>query len=99
MAIKRSGRSLPAGPAITPQASSGWSARAWATILSYSARGIVRMIHELTAPGPREPKAAGSDWTEERRRSDEGRRGPASRRPPAATGLRSDEGATREGAA
>src|SRR6266581_8187481 len=48
MAMKRSGRSLPAGPASTPQASSGWSARAWATILSYRTRGIVSMIHELT---------------------------------------------------
>src|SRR5215471_6227651 len=41
MAMNRSGRSLPAGPASTPQASSGWSARAWATILSYSERGMV----------------------------------------------------------
>src|SRR5580704_12173139 len=47
MAMNRSGRSLPAGPASTPQASSGWSARAWATILSYRARGIVSMINEL----------------------------------------------------
>src|SRR5689334_588704 len=48
MAMNRSGRSLPAGPAMTPQASSGWSARAWATILSYRARGIVSMFNELT---------------------------------------------------
>src|SRR4249919_2497444 len=48
MAIKRSGRSLPAGPAITPQASSGWSARAWATILSYSEREMVSTINEHT---------------------------------------------------
>src|SRR5690242_9785486 len=48
MAMNRSGRSLPAGPAMTPQASSGWSARAWATILSYSERGIVSMFSELT---------------------------------------------------
>ena len=30
----RSGRSEPSGPAITPHASSGWSARAWATMAS-----------------------------------------------------------------
>src|SRR5690349_22989664 len=48
MAMNRSGRSLPAGPAITPQASSGWSARAWATILSYSEREMVSTINELT---------------------------------------------------
>src|SRR4029079_10300071 len=48
MAMNRSGRSLPAGPAMTPQASSGWSVRAWATILSYRARGIVSMFNELT---------------------------------------------------
>src|SRR6266567_4272642 len=48
MAMNRSGRSLPAGPAITPQASSGWSARTWATILSYSEREMVSMIDELT---------------------------------------------------
>src|SRR5579875_435843 len=35
--MKRSGWSLPAGPAMTPQAASGWSARACATILSWSA--------------------------------------------------------------
>src|SRR6266566_6062921 len=46
--MNRSGRSLPAGPAITPQASSGWSARTWATILSYSEREMVSMIDELT---------------------------------------------------
>src|SRR3954470_548697 len=31
----RSGRSVPAGPAMTPQASSGWSRRACATTASY----------------------------------------------------------------
>src|SRR5277367_5482587 len=100
--MNRSGRSRPAGPASTPQASSGWSARAWATILSYSARGIVSTSKEHTgappsrakgaraSPGlksdalasqraaggclPREPKGRGPVWTEERRRSDEGRR-------------------------
>src|SRR6478752_6385238 len=46
--MNRSGRSLPAGPAITPQASSGWSARAWATILSYSEREMVSTINEHT---------------------------------------------------
>src|SRR6266545_2620577 len=48
MAMNRSGRSLPAGPAITPQASSGWSARAWATILSYRAREMVSTMNEHT---------------------------------------------------
>src|SRR5207344_3450377 len=46
--MNRSGRSLPAGPAITPQASSGWSARAWATILSHRARGMVSTMNEHT---------------------------------------------------
>src|SRR6202012_1102299 len=48
MAMNRVGWSLPAGPAITPHASSGWSARAWAPILSCRARVIVSMINELT---------------------------------------------------
>src|SRR4249920_3407199 len=48
MAMNRSGWSLPAGPAITPQASSGWSARAWATILSYRERGMVSTMNEHT---------------------------------------------------
>ena len=34
------GRSLPSGPATTPQASSGWSRRAWATISSWIARSM-----------------------------------------------------------
>src|ERR1700744_1846095 len=34
MGTNRTGRSLPSGPATTPQASSGWSRRAWATIAS-----------------------------------------------------------------
>ena len=29
----------------------------------------------MSDPNPREPKAAGPAWTEERRRSDEGRQG------------------------
>src|SRR5580693_10732075 len=41
--MNRSGRSLPAGPASTPHASSGWSRRAWATIWSCSARGMLSM--------------------------------------------------------
>src|SRR5258708_26793036 len=43
MGMNRSGRSLPAGPAITPHASSGWSARAWATIFARSAGSSVSM--------------------------------------------------------
>src|SRR5580693_5004571 len=58
--MNRSGRSRPAGPASTPQASSGWSARAWATILSYSAREIVSTSNEHTAmPPPASQRAAG----------------------------------------
>src|SRR6201996_8359683 len=41
--MNRSGRSLPAGPAMTPHASSGWSARACATILSWSSRRMDNM--------------------------------------------------------
>src|SRR3984893_9757953 len=43
MGMNRSGRSLPAGPAITAHASSGWSARAWATIFARSAGSSVSM--------------------------------------------------------
>src|ERR1700680_2604196 len=43
MGMNRSGRSLPAGPAIPPHASSGWSARAWATIFACSAGSSVSM--------------------------------------------------------
>ena len=43
-----------------------------------------------TRPSPSEPKGRGADWTEEP---------PASQRAAALTGLRSDEGATREGGA
>src|SRR4051812_13121603 len=39
--MSRVGRSLPAGPATTPQASSGWSRRAWATIASTIALSMV----------------------------------------------------------
>src|ERR1035438_2236764 len=49
--MNRTGRSLPAGPASTPQASSGWSWRAWATIASCSSRGMVSMITEVTVSG------------------------------------------------
>src|ERR1700760_662686 len=52
MAMNRSGRSLPAGPAMTPQASSGWSARAWATILSWSSRRIDSMRMSLMGAAP-----------------------------------------------
>src|ERR1700760_306644 len=45
--MNRSGRSLPAGPAMTPHASSGWSARACATILSWSSRRIDSMYSSL----------------------------------------------------
>src|SRR5580693_7802990 len=41
--MNRSARSVPAGPAITPHASSGWSARACDTILSRSAGCSVSM--------------------------------------------------------
>src|SRR3984957_7344137 len=47
MAINRSGRSLPAGPAMTPQASSGWSARACASICARRAALIVSMLRRL----------------------------------------------------
>src|SRR6266446_2902654 len=57
--MNRSGRSLPAGPAITPHASSGWSARAWATILSYSPRPIVSMRARL-------PAAPRQEWSPQR---------------------------------
>src|ERR1700733_2489866 len=46
--MNRSGRSLPAGPAITPQASSGWSARACATICARSPAEMVSMQRRLT---------------------------------------------------
>src|SRR5580700_5857749 len=58
--MKRSGRSWPAGPAITPQASSGWSARACATILSRSAGWSVSMDPSVpSGPGPRPGRRAG----------------------------------------
>src|SRR5690348_14536917 len=53
MGMNRSGRSLPAGPAMTPQASSGWSARACAMIFSCSSGAIVSMDASVTrAPSP-----------------------------------------------
>src|SRR6201996_7341360 len=55
--MKRSGRSLPAGPAMTPQASSGWSARAGATILSWSSR--LRESMRSSLMGPKPPGALG----------------------------------------
>src|ERR1022692_1415103 len=48
--MNRSGRSCPAGPAITPHASSGWSARACAMILACSAPLIVSMDASVTGP-------------------------------------------------
>src|SRR5580658_767523 len=45
--MNRSGRSVPAGPAITPHASSGWSARACDTILSRSAGWSVSMCQRV----------------------------------------------------
>src|ERR1700751_6478516 len=48
MGMKRAGRSLPAGPAITPHASSGWSLRAWSMIFASRSREIVSMIGEIT---------------------------------------------------
>src|SRR5918994_5260518 len=42
--MKRSGRPVPSGPATTPHASSGWSARAWATIWSNRAWVMVSML-------------------------------------------------------
>src|SRR5450432_3566814 len=48
--MNRSGRSLPAGPAITPQASSGWSARACARISAWSTRLIVSMDASVARP-------------------------------------------------
>src|SRR5262252_3606696 len=41
--MNRSGRPVPVGPAITPQASSGWSARACAMTWSSRPREIVSM--------------------------------------------------------
>src|SRR3954465_4456800 len=40
MAPKRGGRSESTGPTITPHASSGWSARAWATMASTWSRAM-----------------------------------------------------------
>src|SRR5580704_279689 len=52
------------------------------------------------ANGPRELKGADAAWTDERGTSDEGRRpGPREPKGAAPPGLRSDEGATREGGA
>src|SRR6201990_2827269 len=47
MVMSRVGRSLPAGPATTPQASSGWSRRAWATIASTIALSMVSTAFTL----------------------------------------------------
>src|SRR5271165_7303842 len=62
MAMNRSGWSLPAGPASTPQASSGWSARAWATIWSYSARGIVSTRTSLRPHPASQRSASEGGW-------------------------------------
>src|SRR5262245_4045449 len=43
----RVGTSLPIGPAMTPQASSGWSRRAWATIAAMIARSMVSTAFTL----------------------------------------------------
>src|SRR5687768_8016187 len=48
----RVGRSLPAGPATTPQASSGWSRRAWATISSRIALSMVSTSASLPCARP-----------------------------------------------
>src|ERR1019366_6639680 len=48
MGTRRSGRSLPAGPAMTPHASSGWSARACATILARSPAEMISMPASVT---------------------------------------------------
>src|SRR4051794_24601702 len=48
MGMNRSGRSLPAGPATTPHASSGWSRRACATIASTISRVMVSTPHSLS---------------------------------------------------
>src|SRR5690606_5719849 len=45
--MNRSGRSEPAGPAMMPHASSGWSARAWAMILSTRSREILSISWTL----------------------------------------------------
>src|ERR1700733_12757840 len=58
--MKRSGRSWPAGPAITPQASSGWSARACAMILSRSAEWSVSMGPRVAAAAGERGRAAGA---------------------------------------
>src|SRR5262249_20218772 len=50
--MNRSGRSLPAGPAITPQASSGGSALAWAMIAARSAPGMVSTHASLLGTAP-----------------------------------------------
>ena len=75
--MNRSGRSLPAGPAMTPQASSGWSARAWATISSYRARGMVSMQRQstgrrcsVTAPRRRDSSAPPASGLLDRRAAD-----------------------------
>src|SRR2546423_12831071 len=87
MAMNRSGRSLPAGPAMTPQASSGWSARAWATILSYSEREMVSTINEHMR-GSRGPGIGGVRG--DRGGGDQGDRG--GRSPPRVLLHRLDEG-------
>src|SRR5690606_21944327 len=53
--MNRVGRSDPAGPATIPQASSGWSARACAMILSTMARSIVSMFGRLPGGALRPP--------------------------------------------
>src|ERR1051326_3581584 len=56
----RSGWSAPAGPAITPHASPGWSRRACAMIASTNSRAMVSTVHSLSCGGalpghPRRP--------------------------------------------
>src|SRR5690348_1939397 len=50
--MKRCGRSVPAGPAMTPQASSGWSALACATIRARSDALIVSMTGSVARAPP-----------------------------------------------
>src|SRR3954453_4744242 len=49
--MNRSGRSVPAGPATTPHASSGWSRRACATIASWMSWLILSTAARLTISG------------------------------------------------
>src|SRR5215207_7940815 len=50
--MKRSGRSDPSGPAMTPHASSGWSRRAWATISSTRSARITSTPSRLRSGSP-----------------------------------------------